>query len=165
NGVQYPLPTNCAKRNWRNPGQQDEKAHQPPAAKWFFQSNGKNICADHHNHLRCDRKDDRILQRCPETRALHDAAKIFEPDIMQLAAANARIAEGIEDRQAEWRADQQQDVDHGRTEHNEAQQWALRGAGRFDLRSAYCHVMALGAIFFSVTPSKNFSSRVATAKS
>src|SRR5262249_37827314 len=109
--------------------------------------------------------DNRILQGLLKAGALQDAAKVFQADVVQLRAANARIAEGIKNCQQKGRADQQQNVKHGGTEHGETQQRALRSADRLDLRAAYCHVNGLAGIFFSVVRSKNFKWRSGTAKS
>src|SRR5262249_40569328 len=136
----------------------------------FFERNGQDVRAHHHDDLGTDGEHDGILQGLAEAGALQDAAKIFQPDEMQAGIADAGITERIKDGQAKRSADQQHDIQDCRAEHGKSQEWALRGANGFDFASSYCglgycHVKALASTFFSVARSKNFRWRSSTAKS
>src|SRR5207244_7142600 len=73
----------------------------------------ENIGADQHNNLRADSKDNGVLPRLLKTGTLQDAAEIFQPSIMKLSAADARIAERIINRQrSEEHTSELQSPDH-----------------------------------------------------
>src|SRR5579864_2071657 len=163
--IQNPFPSNGAQRDGRNPRQENQETNDAAATEPVFQCNGENVGADHHNDLGADGKDEGISNRDSKTRALQDAAEVFQANEMHFSIADAGVAKGIKDSQEKGTADEQHYIESRRQKHRRTQRWALRGADRFYFVAGYCHDKDLGSTRFSVMRSKNFSSLDGTTKS
>src|ERR1700737_2781158 len=76
-GIENPLPSDGAERNWRYPRQKNQEADKSAAAEVPFESGGECHRADDHNDLRADSENDGVFHRRAKTGALHDAAEVF----------------------------------------------------------------------------------------
>ncbi len=162
-GVEDPFPADRSEGDRGHPGQKNQEPDEAAAAERLLQGDGEDVGADDHDHLGAEGEHDGIPERLFETGALQDAPEILEPDEMKPRAADARVAEGVEDRQSERNPDQEHDVENRGREHGGRQHRALSASDRFRLRAIHCHRSGRGRVRFCVSRSKNFSCLSETA--
>ena len=122
----------------------------------------------HHQHLRGDGEDERVLERGLELRRPQDAGEVTETDEVEGSVPHRHVDERVEDREHEGHADDEDDVEHGGADHQGPEPAGAveheTQAPRSGRRQPVAHT-SLAAVRSRVPGSKNFISFSGTANS
>ena len=119
--VKNPQPANAAQGNRGDPGQQQQAAHEPLAAKLVAQHLGQDIGQHEHQDLGAKSKQKGILQRLEEFGCLHDLLKMLQAHEMHRLTTHGDVAETVAQRQDKGGANEEGDIENRGGEHEASQ--------------------------------------------